>query len=47
MFVEPDVPGDPFEVSDADTMLDYINPKARKPQSISNITIDRRVHNSK
>jgi glutaredoxin-like protein len=38
MFIEPDVPGDPFEVSDADTMLEYVNPKARKPQSISIIT---------
>jgi glutaredoxin-like protein len=38
MFTEPDVPGDPFEVSDADTMLAYINPKARKPRSISIIT---------
>jgi len=28
MFIEPDVPGDPFEVSDADTMLGYINPEA-------------------
>ena len=28
MFVEPQKPGDPFEVSDADTMLAYINPKA-------------------
>jgi len=38
MFIEPDVPGDPFEVSDADTMLAYINPQARKPQAISMIT---------
>ena len=38
MFIEPNVPGDPFDVSDADTMLDYINPKARKPQTISMIT---------
>ncbi|MFN0317426.1 MAG: glutathione peroxidase [Burkholderiales bacterium] len=30
-FIEPEKPGDPFEVSDADTMLNYINPKARKP----------------
>ena len=30
-FIEPDVPGDPFVVSDADTMLAYINPDARKP----------------
>lgn len=28
MFIEPDLPGDPFEVSDADTMLAYINPEA-------------------
>jgi glutaredoxin-like protein len=38
MFIEPYVPGDPFEVSGADTMLDYINPRARKPRSISVIT---------
>lgn len=38
MFIEPDVPGDPFEVSDADTMLDYINPKAKKPEAISVFT---------
>jgi glutaredoxin-like protein len=37
-FIEPDVPGDPFEVSDADTMLDYINPQAKKPHPISIIT---------
>jgi glutaredoxin-like protein len=30
MFIEPEVPGDPFEVSDAETMLKYINPKAKK-----------------
>ena len=38
MFVEPDVPGDPFEVSDADTMLNYINPNAQKPKAVSIIT---------
>ena len=32
MFIEPEVPGDPFEVSDADTMLNYINPKAKPPR---------------
>lgn len=32
MFIEPDVPGDPFEVSDAETMLNYINDKAGKPR---------------
>ncbi|ABE58610.1 redoxin family protein [Chromohalobacter israelensis] len=31
LFVEPDLPGDPFEVSDADTMLDYLNPEAGRP----------------
>lgn len=38
MFIEPNKPGDPFEVSDADTMLDYVNPRAKKPQSVSVIT---------
>jgi glutaredoxin-like protein len=31
MFIEPDVPGDPFEVSDADTMLAWIAPEAARP----------------
>ncbi len=30
MFIEQDVPGDPYEVSDADTMLAYISPKRGK-----------------
>ena len=38
MFIEPNVPGDPFEVSDADTMLNYINPQAQKPAAISIVT---------
>jgi glutaredoxin-like protein len=38
MFIEPEMPGDPFEVSDADTMLNYINPKAHKPLAVSIIT---------
>lgn len=29
MFIEPDKPGDPFEVSDADTMLAYLAPEAK------------------
>jgi peroxiredoxin/glutaredoxin len=29
MFIEPDVPGDPFEVSDADTMLKYLRPNRK------------------
>lgn len=31
VFSEPDVEGDPFVVSDADTMLNYINPNAQRP----------------
>lgn len=38
MFIEPDVPGDPFQVSDADTMLDYVAPNAELPPRISMIT---------
>ncbi|QNA88570.1 glutathione peroxidase [Massilia sp. Dwa41.01b] len=34
MFIEPDKEGDPFEVSDADTMLRHINPEARAPEPI-------------
>ena len=38
MFIEPDVPGDPFEVSDADTMLEYIAPNASKPLDVTVFT---------
>ena len=38
MFIEPNKPGDPFEVSDADTMLAYINPKAKKPDQVAILT---------
>jgi len=38
MFVEPEKPGDPFEVSDADTMLAYINPQANKPDQVAILT---------
>jgi hypothetical protein len=31
MFIEPEVAGDPFEVSDIDTMLNYINADAVAP----------------
>jgi glutaredoxin-like protein len=34
MFIEPNEPGDPFKVSDADTMLNYINPTAKKPDQV-------------
>jgi glutaredoxin-like protein len=35
MFIEPDQPGDPFLVSDADTMLEYIAPNADKPADVT------------
>ena len=38
MFVEPQKAGDPFEVSDADTMLAYIAPKAKKPDQVAILT---------
>ena len=38
MFVEPREPGDPFEVSDADTMLNYLDPHARKPDQVAILT---------
>ncbi len=34
MFIEPDEPGDPFLVSDADTMLDYLKPGTKRPSDI-------------
>lgn len=38
MFIEPEKPGDPLEVSDADTMLDHINPNAKKPDQVAILT---------
>jgi glutathione-dependent peroxiredoxin len=38
MFIEPEEPGDPFKVSDADTMLKYINPNAKQPALVSLFT---------
>lgn len=38
MFIEPEKPGDPFEVSDADTMLKHVAPEASAPESIAIIT---------
>ena len=35
MFIEEEKPGDPFGVSDADTMLNYINADAKAPASIT------------
>lgn len=38
MFIEPEVPGDPFEVSDADTMLKYLAPDVPAPLDVSLFT---------
>lgn len=38
MFIEPEKPGDPFEVSDADTMLRYLDPAAQPEQAITLFT---------
>ena len=38
MFIDPSKPGDPFEVSDADTMLAYIAPNAAKPLDVAIFT---------
>lgn len=38
MFIEPDNPGDPFEVSDADTMLHYLKPDVTLPPRVSLFT---------
>jgi glutaredoxin-like protein len=40
MFVEPQEPGDPFHVSDADTMLKYIAPSSELPNDIALLTRD-------
>jgi glutathione-dependent peroxiredoxin len=34
MFIEPEKEGDPFEVSDADTMLKYLDPDAKAPLDV-------------
>lgn len=35
MFIESEEPGDPFSVSDADTMLEYLAPNAEKPLDVA------------
>jgi len=34
MFIEPEKDGDPFEVSDADTMLKFLDPTAKAPHDV-------------
>jgi glutaredoxin-like protein len=38
MFIEPEEPGDPFKVSDADTMLAWLAPGAAKPLDVTIFT---------
>lgn len=38
MFIEPNEPGDPFKVSDADTMLKYIAPQYKVQESVTIFT---------
>ncbi|MDW0616054.1 glutathione peroxidase [Mannheimia haemolytica] len=38
MFIEPQEPGDPFKVSDADTMIKYLSPNWTAKESVSIIT---------
>jgi glutaredoxin-like protein len=38
MFVEPEEPGDPFKVSDADTLLRYVNEDASEPDQVALLT---------
>jgi glutaredoxin-like protein len=38
MFIEPEEPGDPFHVSDADTMFAYVAPNAKKPADVTVFT---------
>ena len=38
MFIEPEKEGDPFEVSDADTMLRYIAPNLKAPEPVTLFT---------
>jgi glutaredoxin len=41
MFLEPQQPGDPFAVSDADTMLHFLAPNAKLPEQLAILTRER------
>lgn len=38
MFIEPEKDGDPFEVSDADTMIKFLDPKNKIPDTVTIFT---------
>jgi len=44
MFIEPEKPGDPFEVSDADSMLAYLAPNASRPLDVTVFSRDGCPH---
>ena len=44
MFIEPEKEGDPFEVSDADTMLRYLDPNGEPPHDVVLFTKPGCVH---
>ena len=41
MFLEPQQPGDRFAVSDADTMLHFLAPNAKRPEQVAILTRER------
>lgn len=47
LFIEPSKPGDPFEVSDAQTVLDSIAPNANKPKRVTLFTKANCIHCSR
>lgn len=44
MFIEPEEPGDPYGVSDADTMLKYLDPQGKLPHDVAVFTRDGCPH---
>ncbi len=44
MFIEPEEPGDPYGVSDADTMLRYLDPQGKLPHDVAVFTRDGCPH---
>jgi len=47
LFCEPDEPGDPYQVSDAETMLHYLDPDAKSPDHVAIFTREGCPHCAK
>src|SRR5579863_1994169 len=47
MFIEPEVEGDPFQISDADTMLKHLDSKAPPPHDVLLVTRPGCAHSAK